>query len=122
MMRLSMIRGDTKDITLTLTDSDEEPLDLDLLSDITFTAMLNYDDSDTATTTIVKTLDDGIVITEPASDGVCVITINPEDTESFTYSYRLLWNIRVIGDYEQDVRTVARGYLFVYQDIAVTSA
>jgi hypothetical protein len=121
MMRLSMIRGDTKDITLTLTDSDEEPLDLDLLSDITFTAMLNYDDSDTATTTIVKTLDDGIVITEPASDGVCVITINPEDTESFTYSYRLLWNIRVIGDYEQDVRTVARGYLFVYQDVAVTA-
>jgi hypothetical protein len=120
-MRLSMIRGDTKDITLTLTDSDEEPLDLDLLSDITFTAMLNYDDSDTATTTIVKTLDDGIVITEPASDGVCVITINPEDTESFTYSYRLLWNIRVIGDYEQDVRTVARGYLFVYQDVAVTA-
>jgi hypothetical protein len=121
MMRLSMIRGDTKDLTLTLTDSDDEPLDLDLLSDITFTAMLHYDDSADTGTTIVKTLGDGITITEPASDGVCVITINPEDTESFTYSYRLLWNIRVIGDYEQDVRTVARGYLFVYQDVAVTA-
>ena len=49
-------------------------------------------------------------------------TINPEDTDSYTYGYRLMWQIRVVGDYEADVRTVARGYLFVYQDVAVTSA
>jgi hypothetical protein len=121
MIRLSMIRGDTRPMTVTLTDENGNAIDLDTLSDITFTAMLNYDDSDTATTSIVKTLSDGVVIEDPATDGVCTITINPEDTESFTYSYRLLWNIRVVGDYEQDVRTVARGYLFVYQDVAVTA-
>jgi hypothetical protein len=122
MIRLAMIRGDTKYITVTLTDADETPIDLDDVSDITFTAMLSYDDSADTGTTIVKTLDDGIVKDSPPEAGVCTITINPEDTESFSYGYRLLWNIRIVGDYEQDVRTVARGYLFVYQDVAVTSA
>lgn len=121
MIRLSMMRGDTKTLTVTLTDADEEPLDLDLLSDITFTAKLHYDDTADTSTTIVKTLGDGITPVDPPSDGVCTITIDPADTEDFAYSYRLMWDIEVIGDYEQDVRTVARGYLYVYRDITVAA-
>jgi hypothetical protein len=122
MIRLAMIRGDDRDLTVTLTNAAGEPIDLDDISDITFTAMLHYADSGDTGTTIVKTLGDGVVKDDPPEDGICTVHINPEDTESFSYGYRLMWNIRVVGDYEQDVRTVARGYLFVYQDVAVTSA
>jgi hypothetical protein len=122
MIRLAMIRGDDRDLTVTLTNAAGEPIDLDDISDITFTAMLHYDDSGDTGTTIVKTLGDGVVKDDPPEDGICTVHINPEDTESFSHGYRLMWNIRVVGDYEQDVRTVARGYLFVYQDVAVTSA
>jgi hypothetical protein len=126
MIRLSMMRGDTRPMTVTLTDENGNPIDLDTLSDITFTAKLNYDDSDTATTTIVKTLTDGVVIEDPATDGVCTITIEPADTSDIDFwwswtALRLVWNIRVIDDYEQATRTVARGYLYIYQDVAVTA-
>ena len=45
---------------------------------------------------------------------------DPADTEEFTYSYRLMWDIQVVGDAEDDVRTVARGWLWVYRDITVS--
>ena len=100
MNRLAMIRGDTRDITVTLTDAAEAPIDLDDIADITFTAMLCHDDSADTGTTIVKTLGDGIVKNDPPEAGVCTITIDPADTSEFRYGYRLTWNIRVIGDYE----------------------
>ena len=89
MIRLAMIRGDTRDLTVTLTDAADAPIDLDDMSDITFTAMLNYDDSGDTATTIVKTLGDGIVKDDPPEAGICTITIDPADTDGFTYGYRL---------------------------------
>ena len=55
MIRLAMIRGDDRDLTVSLTNAAGEPIDLDDISDITFTAMLNYDDSGDTATSIVKT-------------------------------------------------------------------
>lgn len=119
MIRLSMMRGDTTNLFVTLTDADEMALDLDDVEAITFTAKLDYDDSADTGTTIVKTLGDGIVIDGYPEAGTCMITIDPADTEAFAYSYRLNWDIQVVGDAEQDVRTVARGWLFVYRDMRV---
>ena len=122
MNRLSMMRGDTRHITVTLTDADEVPIDLDDLAEITFTAKLHYDDTADTDTTIVKTLDDGIAPDGYPEAGTVVITIDPVDTEGFHYSYRLMWDIQVIGDAEDDVRTVARGWLWVYRDITVQAS
>jgi hypothetical protein len=127
MIRLSMIRGDTRPMTVTLTDENGNPIDLDTLSAITFTAKLRYDDTADTSTTIVKTLDDGVVIEEPATDGVCTITIEPVDTSDldFWWSWsrvRFAWDIQVIDDYEQATRTVARGHLYVYRDVTVATA
>ena len=119
MNRLSMMRGDTRTITVTLTDADEVPIDLDDISEITFTAKLNYDDSADTGTTIVKTLGAGIEPEGYPEAGIVIITIDPADTEVFAYSYRLMWDIQVVGDLLADVRTVARGWLWVYRDVRV---
>ena len=119
MNRLSMMRGDTRHITVTLTDADGIAIDLDTLAEITFTAKLHYDDSADTDTTIVKTLGAGIEPDGYPEAGTVVITIDPVDTEEFAYSYRLMWDIAVVGDAEDDVRTVARGWLWVYRDITV---
>lgn len=114
-MNLSMMRGDTRELTVTLTDEDGYPIDLDDLSDIAFTARYNYD-SDSVL--IQKDLADGVVITDAAS-GTCTVTIDPVDTEGLARRYRLLWDIQVIADYDDAVRTVARGYLTVEMDVTL---
>lgn len=120
-MNLSMMRGDTTELLVTLTDPDGEPLDLDDVADITFTAKLCYDDSADARTTIVKYLGNGIEPSGYPDAGEVVILINPEDTSGFTSSYKLMWDIQIEGEYLQDVHTVARGDLFVYMDVTVTA-
>ena len=77
MIRLAMIRGDNRDLTVSLTNAAGEPIDLDDISDITFTAMLNYDDSGDTATSIVKTLGDGIVKDDPPEAGICTVTHQP---------------------------------------------
>lgn len=116
MLRLAMMRGDTHAFPVTLYDSDGSPLDLDLLSDITFTAKIAYDDD---TDSITKTLDDGIDIVDAAA-GTCTVTLQPADTSGLTYSRRFVWDIQVVEDYDyatDATKTVARGHLFVYRDV-----
>ena len=66
---LVMTRGDTRTLTLTLTDSDAVPFDLT-------GATLRFTVGDL----LEKATGDGIVVADPDS-GVAVITINPADTE-----------------------------------------
>lgn len=112
MIRLAMMRGDTRPLSVTLSDADGLPINLDELSEINFTARLYYDDT---TGIITKTLADGVAI-DDASAGTCTVTIDPADTSDLTYSRRYVWDIEVVTDYEE-TKTVARGYLFVYRDV-----
>ena len=111
-----MLRGDSRDITVTLSGADGEPIDLDLLTEIVFTAKWRYGDTADTSTTITKDLADGVTITD-APEGVCVVHLDPTDTEAFTHSHRLVWDVQVQADYDLAIRTVARGYLWVYVDV-----
>ena len=69
MNTITMTRGDTRTLTLTLTDAEAAPYDLTGAS-LRFTVGDLFD----------KSIGDGIVVADPDS-GVAVITINPADTE-----------------------------------------
>jgi hypothetical protein len=69
MNTITMTRGDTRTLTLTLTDAEAMPYDLTGAA-VRMTVGSLFD----------KALGDGIVVADPDS-GIAVITINPDDTE-----------------------------------------
>lgn len=121
MTDFSMIRGDTKTLTVTLTNSNGSPLDLTDKT-LTFTATRwGY------STGIVKTEGDGIEVTS-ALDGICEITIDPADTADlepdYWGGYSLLsytWDFQVENE-AGEVRTPLRGRLKVYPDMTRATA
>lgn len=112
MNRLSMMRGDDRDLTVTLTSGDGTPIDLDDVADIAFTARTSYDD----TIVITKTLGDGIAVAD-ASSGVCTVHIDPADTSDLAATRVLVWDVQITADYDAAVLTVARGWLYVALDV-----
>jgi hypothetical protein len=111
-----MMRGDSATITVTLTDEDGYPLDLDSLSGVRFTARRWYDSGDPW---ISKDLDDGITITDP-DVGVAEVALVPSDTSELAYTCRLVWDVQVEAtDPAEETRTVARGYLWVHRDASL---
>ena len=124
MNRWSMMRGDTTPFAFTVTN-DGVPIDL-TNTELTWVAKRHYDDADDADSTIIKTLDDGIII-DSAEDGTITIHLEAADTEDiesewpyWSSGYTYLWNLRVVDDYEQTM-TRGRGILLVYRQVAVTS-
>jgi hypothetical protein len=94
MTRLSITRGDTRVFTITLTDADEEALDLTGMS-VTFTAKRTRFDSD-EDAVIAKSIGSGIVVDEPTS-GVALMTLDPEDTEALpARTHRLYYDVQVV--------------------------
>jgi len=110
--RLSMMRGDDRDLTVTLTTGDGTPIDLDDVADIAFSARTTYDD----TVVIAKVLGDGIEVTDGPS-GVCVVHVDPDDTADMAASRVLVWDVQITADYDGAVLTVARGWLYVALDV-----
>jgi len=108
---LQLHRGDTETFTITLTDSAGDPLDLTNL-DVTFTAKRNFADDPF----ISKVLGDGIEFGGGSGDdGVCIITIDPEDTEALTHTERFVWDVQV--DNGLDVQTPLQGRMVVAMDV-----
>lgn len=70
MNKITMTRGDTRTLTLTLTDAAGDPYDLTGAT-VRMTVGDLFD----------KAIGDGIAVASPAT-GVAVITVNPDDTEN----------------------------------------
>lgn len=113
--RLTLYRGDSDTLIVTATDTGE-PYDL---TDTTlrFTAKRRFEDDD-SDAIIVKTLDDGITVTD-ALGGLAVITISPEDTADLPNDAVLLWDLQATQD--ETVRTLADGTLKVSRDVSRTA-
>lgn len=102
---LSMIRGDSESITISLTDSDQEAVVLTTDDDtIYFTVKLN-------TSVEAKILQK--VITEFDVEGTAIIEINPPDTKELpykSYKYDIQW-----VDKDGKVRTIVAPSVFTIE-------
>lgn len=86
MTLLTGTLGDTLTFDVTLTDGDDDPLDLAGL-DLTFTASHPL-------LVITKTIDDGITVTDE-SGGLATIVIDPADVEALEDRMILTWTLEV---------------------------
>jgi len=83
MNKITMTRGDTRTLTLTLTDAEGDPYNLT-------GATLRFTVGDL----FEKALGDGIAVASPAT-GVAVITIDPDDTENANGRHSYPYDIEV---------------------------
>ncbi len=107
---VTMYRGDTAIITVTVTDSDNEDVAKNLIG-----CTARYIATSRGVAAITKTSvdDGGIVLTTPAS-GILTITLDPEDTadlEPGLYEHEV-----EITDGDGNVSTVTVGTLSIKQD------
>jgi hypothetical protein len=107
---VTMYRGDTAILTVTVTDSDNG----DAAKNITG-ATVRYVAVRRGTAYITKTVGSGIVLTTPAS-GILTITLDPADTDDLTpgeYEHEV-----EITDGDGNVSTVTVGTLTIRKDRA----
>lgn len=121
MSLLSIVRGDRKVFSIALTDSDGDPIDLDLLT-LTFTAKENVLD---LVPLLEKVSGDGIEHAANQSTtgkGLATLTIDPADTADLT-ALRTdgEWDVQ-IDDGAGDVRTVLSGRIVITADITTPVA
>lgn len=107
------LTGDLHQIEITLSE-EGEPLDLTGLN-AEFTAKLNKKDADNALTNIKKSLGDGIEFTDP-ENGVFLITISPEDTDSLENDTTFYWDVQ-LNNGTDDVFTPVIGTITFTTDI-----
>lgn len=109
MSTITVIRGDTRVLTLTLTDSAGDPFDL-TGADVWFTAG----------DLIAKRLGDGITVTSPAT-GVATITLSAGDTDAAP-DYRMAYRYDVqLKLADGTVVTPARGRFIVIPDVTTST-
>ena len=115
MTTLSMVRGDSAEFSVHLTEGDGSDLDLTGL-DITFTVKEHrfLDDADAL---LVKTVGDGITIVS-ASEGTLTIAIDPADTSELEHLPTYRWDVQVQSG--GDVRTPLTGRLIISPDVTRT--
>ena len=119
MSRLSIVRGDTKAFTLTLTDVDTgDPL---LLTGLDLTFSVKYRLADTQEDAlIVKTSGDGIVVAGDPALGIATLTLEPDDTNGLTNVRTLVWDVQVEDGLE--VRTPLMGTFYLIGDVTTPAA
>jgi hypothetical protein len=110
---VSAKRGDTIRLLITCTRAGS-PVNLTGAS-IWATFKRSISDTDAAATTIQKTLDNGIVVTD-AANGLAVVTLDPADTASLTKETTFEGDIQV-READGIVTTVADGSLFIALDV-----
>jgi hypothetical protein len=104
--QITMMRGDTRSLTVTVLDDDGDPYDLTGVG-VQFTVDALFD----------KSVGDGVAVATPAS-GVAVVTVNPVDTadapdrrRAYRYDVQL-----TLAD--GSVRTPIHGLFVVRPDVA----
>jgi hypothetical protein len=108
MNDITMVRGDTREFSVTVTDSEGDPFDL---TDATIT--LSVDELN-----IEKTVGAGITVADPLT-GVASIVIDPDDTESapdIRRAYR--YDVQLVLE-DGRVKTPIRGLFIVLPDVTV---
>ena len=108
--QLTMMRGDSKTYTVTISDSAGDPYDLTGAS-VWFTVDDLFE----------KTLADGIAVTAPLT-GVAVVTIDPEDTEDardYRSSYRYDVQVKLA---DGTVKTPIRGLFVLTPDVTTATS
>ena len=106
MSILSMVRGDTADFRVTLTDASGAELPLGSLG-LTFTARHGP-------LTITKTVGFGVTVTD-ASGGIATVRIEPADTTSIEDRTIFTWDLEVRDG--AVVQTPLSGELLVEMDV-----
>ena len=101
--QLTMMRGDSRTFTVTMTDSAGDPYDLT-------DAVVQF----TVDNLFEKTVGAGIVVSDPET-GVAVVTVDPDDTEGAgRRAYR--YDVQVTLS-DGTVRTPLRGLFVVVPDV-----
>lgn len=108
---LSMTRGDDRTIELAILQSDGETPQSLAGATLTFTCRRFA--TAHADAEIVKTIDDGITVTDSAG-GLAEVAIDAADTALFTELTTLRWDVELSN--ASQVRTVADGLLYVRPD------
>lgn len=116
MTLLTMTRGDTRVFRVTLTDADGAPLNLTGLT-LKFTAKRRTSDADDDAV-IAKASSAGITLVD-GPNGIADITILPADTDSYSDTAPLLWDVQVENG-ATDIRTPLSGWLIVAGDVTRT--
>lgn len=118
MTNLTGVRGDTNEYTLTITAPDasgvSQPIDLDTVDQLWFTVKDDWDDPD-VDAVFQKTLGSGIVVSSPASDGIAVVTLDPEDTEDLVGLQRLVYDVQMLES-NGVLTTVSKGFYSLERD------
>ncbi|HLY31263.1 MAG TPA: hypothetical protein VKQ36_09550 [Ktedonobacterales bacterium] len=114
MIDLSMIRGDSASLAVTV--GDLGAAGLNAFNDARFTAKRDVSDSD-ANAIISKSLNSGVTITtvgDSNTNGVLTVSIAPADTQALPtgYTVALFYDVRLY-DSGGDAYTVAQGMLTV---------
>ena len=102
--QITMIRGDTRVFTVTMTNDAGAPLDL-TDAEIAFTVDDLFD----------KSLGDGIAVADPET-GIATITIDPADTSSSDARRAYSYDVQVTLE-DGSVKTPLRGQFVVTPDV-----
>lgn len=112
---VTMVRGDTKEISFQVFTRFGTPMDMAQAGSITFTVKTRRSDDD-EDALIRKELSDGVAITN-SLNGEVLVTIEPEDTSGFQGKKSgLQWDLQMVT-LGGAVFTLADGLLRVNEDV-----
>jgi len=104
----SLYRGDTKNIYITVEDEDNGGY-----FDLTGSSIIcSIYDPNTDEILLTKTTASGITIDDPASGGILIIHLLPEDTANFEPANYYFFEVEVTDAFDQII-TVTTGYVHV---------
>lgn len=118
MSNITLTRGDSRTLSITVLDSDGSAADLTGAS-IWWTAKRDINDAD-ADAIISKTVGSGITVTN-AAGGLATVTIAPDDwTDAEDSDKHYVWDLQVKSD-TGTVTTVASGRIIITPDVTRAS-